>query len=54
MFDHIIDRHKNPLNLLFHVAGTIVGIWGLWTHNWKTISVAIALFIIGHLFPCKT
>jgi len=53
MFDKLIDRHKNPLNLLFHVAGSIVVVCGLWTHNWKIIAIAITLLIIGHLFPYK-
>lgn len=53
MLDNLIDRHKNPVNLLFHLLGSIVGIWGLWTHNWKIIIVAITLLVAGHLFPYK-
>lgn len=53
MFDKLIDRHKNPLNILLHLLGMVAGVWGLWTHNWTIISLAIALVIIGHLFPYK-
>ena len=51
MFDKLIDRHKNPVNILLHLLGTVAAVWGLWAHNWKVIVLAIVLLILGHLLP---
>lgn len=53
MLDKLIDRHKNPINILLHLIGVIMGVWGLWTHNYKIIVITIIVLIIGHLFPYK-
>lgn len=53
MFEKLMDRHKNPWNMFFHLLTFVVGIYGIWHHNWTWIIVAIILAIIGHLFPYK-
>lgn len=53
MFDKLIDRHKNPINLLLHLIGSIIAVWGIWEHDWKLIGIAMVILILGHLFPCK-
>jgi len=53
MFDKCVDRHKNPWNQLLHLIALIIGIYGLWNHDWLWIIIAIVVIILGHIFPCK-
>lgn len=54
MLDKIIDKHKHPWSLFFHLIGLIAGIYGVWIHSWTWIIIAIVLLAIGHIFPYKT
>lgn len=53
MLDKLVDRHKNPLNQILHLAALVVGVYGLWNHDWVLIIVAVVVAIVGHMFPHK-
>jgi len=53
MLNKVIDHHKHPVTFWFHILGFIVLIFGLWTHGWGLIILAIFLFILGHSFHCN-
>lgn len=43
-------EHAHPVNLLFHIIAFVVGVYGLWLHNWAWIIVALAIGFLGHLY----
>ena len=53
MFDKCCDQHKKPVCFWLHVIGLVVGIYGLWMHNWTWIIVALVVMVLGHLFVMK-
>lgn len=53
MLNKVIDHHKHPVTFWFHMLGFIVLIFGLWTHKFGLIILAILFCILGHLFYCN-
>lgn len=43
-------EHANPVNAMAHVIAAILGIYGLWMHNWTLIIAFIVLSLLGHLY----
>lgn len=50
MFDKLIDKHKNPWNLLIHLIAGISIVYGLWVHDFTWIIGGIIIGIFGHIF----
>ena len=52
VLDKLVDKHKNPWNLIFHLLGFIGLAYGLWMHDWIYMVAGVVLLVIGHFFPC--
>ena len=53
MFDKILNIHRNPWTQIFHLVAFIVGVYGLWMHDWWYIGGAVVIALLSHGFPCK-
>ncbi|MDI6888463.1 MAG: hypothetical protein QMC78_02045 [Methanocellales archaeon] len=51
MWNELVERHKNPINLGLQTVGFIALVYGLWMHNWTVIIVAVVTEVVGHAFP---
>jgi hypothetical protein len=43
-------EHANPVNCIAHIIASVVGIYGLWMHDWIWIIACIVIALIGHLY----
>ena len=43
------EWHKHPINVVLHIIALIIGIWGLWQHDWNLIGGAVLIAALGHI-----
>ncbi len=51
MHNKILDAHRSPWTMLFHLIAAIVLGYGLWNHDWAYIIIAIVVAALSHMFP---
>ncbi len=51
MHNKILDAHRSPWTMLFHLIAAAVLGYGLWNHDWAYIIIAIVVAALSHLFP---
>jgi len=49
-FERCYELHKDPVNLIAHLLGAIVVIYGLWMNYLEWILIGILIAVIGHIF----
>lgn len=53
MYNKILDMHRNPWTMLFHLVAFGALVYGLWNHDWAYIISAVVVAVLSHLFPHK-
>lgn len=46
--------HAHPLNLILHLIGGAVAIYGIWMHGSIAILLGVTIILVGHLWGWKT
>ena len=49
-FERRILEHANPVHFVLAVVGMIIGLYGLWLHDWTMVAIGMGLNLLGHMY----
>lgn len=52
-FARIVLIHAHPMNMLLHIVGAVITVYGLWNHQTLVILSGITVLILGHAWGWK-
>lgn len=53
-YARLVLIHAHPLNILLHIVGAAITVYGLWNHQTLVILSGISVLILGHVWGWKS